>query len=83
MELDFAALINALSEKDVDCVIIGGVAMAVHGSSYTTEDFDIGYARDNENIQRLVAALKSFHPRLRAEGEPNGIPFPFDARTYP
>ena len=81
MEPDFGSLIKALSENCVDCVIIGGVAMAIHGSSYTTEDFDIAYDRDKQNIQKLVAALKPFDPRLRVQGESKGVRFPFDEHT--
>jgi hypothetical protein len=55
--------------------------MAVHGSSYATEDFDIAYARGTENIQKLVTALKPLHPRLRVQGQPDGMAFPFDERT--
>jgi hypothetical protein len=55
--------------------------MAVRGSSYTTEDFDIAYAHDEANIEKLVAALKPYHPRLRVQGEPSGVAFKFDARA--
>lgn len=81
MAPDFEALIKALTTQGVNCVIIGGMAMVAHGSSYVTEDVDIAYARDRENIEKLVAALKPFHPRLRVQGEPEGVAFPFDART--
>ncbi len=55
--------------------------MGLQGSSYRTQDIDIVYARDRENIARLVAALSPLKPRLRVEGEPNGLPFKFDAQT--
>jgi hypothetical protein len=40
---------------------------------------DIVYARDRENLARLVAALGSYNPYLR--GAPPGLPFHFDERT--
>src|SRR5438105_279793 len=40
---------------------------------------DVFYSRDRENIRRLVAALKPFHPYLR--GAPPGLPFVLDERT--
>ncbi|MBV9272189.1 MAG: hypothetical protein JO165_13930 [Candidatus Eremiobacteraeota bacterium] len=81
MAPDFEALIKALTTHDVKSVIIGGLAMVVHGSTYITEDIDIAYERDQHNIERLVAALEPFHPRLRVRGEPNGLAFRFDVTT--
>lgn len=48
---------HALAEHHVDCVIIGGVALAAHGSAYLTRDFDVAYLHERENIRRIVAAL--------------------------
>jgi len=39
------------------------------------------YARDENNIECLVTVLGKIHPRLRVEGEPDGLPFIVDART--
>ncbi len=55
--------------------------MGLQGSSYRTQDIDIVYARDRENVARLVAALAPLKPKLRVEGEPEGLPFKFDAQT--
>jgi len=38
---DFKALLRILSEAGVDCIIIGGVAAAVHGAARATFDLDI------------------------------------------
>ncbi len=62
-------------------VVVGGVAAALQGSAYVTEDIDIVYARDGDNLARLVAALSPFEPRLRVRGEPLGLPFLFDVAT--
>ncbi|MDP6631579.1 MAG: hypothetical protein QGH42_01525 [Kiritimatiellia bacterium] len=40
---------------------------------------DLGYRRTHDNIKRLVAALKPFHPRLRGVDEP--IPFTFSVNA--
>jgi hypothetical protein len=55
--------------------------MGLQGSAYRTQDIDIVYARDRENVARLVAALGPLKPRLRVEGEPEGLPFVFDVQT--
>ncbi len=73
------ALLGALNRGGVRFVIVGGAAMIIHGSSYITEDLDIVYARDADNVRKLVAALAPLRPRLRALGQ--AVAFKFDERT--
>jgi len=73
------APLRLLGEYKVDCVIVGGVAAAVHGSSLLTNDLDVCYARDGANLLRLAEALRSVHARLR--NAPEGLPFVLDAET--
>ncbi len=79
MTNDYKKLIPLLVRHQVNFVIIGGVAAVVHGSARLTFDLDVVYARDEENILRLVQALKPHSPYLR--GAPPGLPFVFDAET--
>ncbi len=54
--------------------------MMLHGSAYVSYDTDLCYARDSDNIDRLVLALRDFKPALRVStGET--LPFIWDART--
>ncbi|MBI2391567.1 MAG: nucleotidyltransferase [Deltaproteobacteria bacterium] len=76
---NFGALIRRLSSAGVEFVLIGGVAVLVHGHVRATLDLDVCYARTPENLERLVAALGPIHPRLR--GAPEGLPFFFDVQT--
>lgn len=76
---DFESLIRRLAAADVRFVLIGGFAAAVLGSPRTTVDLDVAYARDEENLARLAAALEPLLPRLR--GAPPGLPFVLDAAT--
>jgi len=73
------APLRLLGEYRVDCVIVGGVAAAIHGSSLLTSDLDVCYARDSANLKRLAEALQSVHARLR--NAPEGLPFILDAET--
>ena len=73
------ALLKLLGEHKVDCVIVGGIAAAIHGSMLLTNDVDVCYARDPENLKRLAGALQSVHARLR--NAPEGLPFILDAET--
>ncbi|HEX4606483.1 MAG TPA: hypothetical protein VH724_20965, partial [Candidatus Angelobacter sp.] len=51
------------------------VASTLHGSAYLTRDLDICYERTPENMERLVSALRPYHPRQR--DAPEGLPFSF------
>jgi len=73
------APLRLLGEYEVNCVIVGGIAAAIHGSSLLTNDLDVCYARDPTNLKRLAEALKSVHARLR--NAPEGLPFILDAET--
>lgn len=76
---DFEALLRALCAEGVRFVVIGGAAATAHGSARLTNDLDVVYGRDADNIRRLVAALAPFRPYLR--GVPPGLPFAWDTRT--
>jgi hypothetical protein len=73
------ALIERLRAEAVEFVIIGGIAMVLRGSSRTTIDLDICYARSNDNLERLARAIAPLGPRLR--GAPPELPFIWDAQT--
>jgi predicted nucleotidyltransferase len=76
---DFEAVFRALAPAEVRFIVIGGIAAILHGTARITYDVDVVYARDRENIRRLVAALKPFSPYLR--GAPKGLPFAWDEPT--
>ena len=75
----FRDLLETLVKADVRFVVIGGVALVLRGSTRLTVDLDISYARDSQNLERLVSALAPFHPHLR--GAPVDLPFIWDAQT--
>lgn len=68
-----------LGQYEVECVIVGGVAATLHGSSLTTRDLDVCYNRVSENLTRLIQALRSVNARLR--GAPEGLLFILDEET--
>lgn len=70
---DLAQLLEALHDAGVQFIIVGGVAATAHRSARVTQDIDISYARNDANLERLVAALRPFAPYLR--GAPRGLPF--------
>lgn len=66
------ALITALNTHSVRYVIVGGFAAILQGARYITQDVDLCYARDEENLPRLFRALEPFHPMIRPKPD---IPF--------
>jgi hypothetical protein len=79
MVTDFEKALATLTAGGVQFIVIGGVAATLHGSSFITQDLDVVYARNRENIHRLAAALQPCQPYLR--GAPKGLPFRWDERT--
>ena len=77
--MNFERVIQHLCDAGVDFVVSGGWAAIFHGSAHVTNDLDICYSRDKENLRRLAGALAPHHPRPR--GFPEGLPFVWDAGT--
>jgi hypothetical protein len=76
---DPVPVLERFAEADVDFVVIGGVAGAIHGSSVATFDVDLAYSREPENLEKVADVLRSLRAELR--GAPHGLPFILDAQT--
>jgi hypothetical protein len=76
---DYRVIVESLDRHKVDVVIVGAVAMVLHGSARLTRDLDLCYSREPANLERLAKALKPFAPSLR--DAPEGLPFTLDAAT--
>ncbi len=63
--IDFEQALTALARARARFVIVGGLAVTIHGSSYVTFDLDFCYARVRENLPRLAQALDPYHLRPR------------------
>ena len=72
-------ILGVLARHQVRFVVIGGIAGALQGSTTITNDFDICYARDEENLERLTAALTEVQATLRGVRQP--VAFLLEART--
>ncbi|HYJ86482.1 MAG TPA: hypothetical protein VEW46_10525 [Pyrinomonadaceae bacterium] len=71
--------LELLGKHAVDCVIIGGVAATLYGSTNLTNDLDVCYSRTAENLERLAKALLSVNAKLR--NAPRDLPSILDAET--
>ena len=79
MTPDYRVLVTALVDRDVQFVIVGGIALVLRGSARVTRDLDICYARAERNLEAIAAALAPLVPTLR--GAPADLPFRLDGET--
>ncbi|MEX2254970.1 MAG: hypothetical protein WEC34_05995 [Acidimicrobiia bacterium] len=70
-----AAALRVLAANQVDFVVIGGYAAALHGSPVFTSDTDICPDPDPANLRRLCTALRELDARIRTSTEPEGVAF--------
>lgn len=63
---DYVALLRVLNAHGVDFIVVGGVCAVLHGAPMATFDLDLVHSRSPENIERLLAALKSLNATSRA-----------------
>jgi hypothetical protein len=76
--IDFKAILRLLNDAGVRFVVIGGVAMHLHGANNFTLDMDISFSRERENTKALASALETQNARLR--GMPPELPCVIDAQ---
>lgn len=57
---DFRELLALFSAHRVECLIVGGYALAFHGAPRFTGDLDILVKPNAANAQRIVTALEAF-----------------------
>lgn len=55
----FLAVIRAFEREAVDYILVGGVAVNIHGIVRTTEDIDFFVDPTDDNVERIRRALRS------------------------
>ena len=68
---DFEHLLRALHDREVQFIIVGGVAATVHGSARLTQDLDVVYARGDARYRCLD--LPWLIRTKRAAGRPRDL----------
>jgi hypothetical protein len=63
---DFDAVFAALAQGRVRYLVVGGVAVVLHGYPRFTADLDLMLALDQANVRAAIAALSSLGYRPRA-----------------
>jgi predicted nucleotidyltransferase len=72
-------LLEALTSRGIDFVVVGGIAATLLGSARDTFDLDICPAPDPPNLDALGKLLVELHARLR--GIEDTVPFVPDSRA--
>ena len=54
----FLSLLESLEEEGVEYIIVGGVALNLHGLIRATEDIDLFVRPEPDNIEKLKRALR-------------------------
>ncbi|MEP6759223.1 MAG: hypothetical protein ABJB55_08510 [Actinomycetota bacterium] len=80
-EFDPRRIFEVLDRHGVRYVLIGGLAAILHGASHLTTDVDVVPKEARDNLDRLSAALKELHARIRVTSEPEGVPFDYSAES--
>lgn len=64
-------LLRALTEADVDYVVVGGVAVVLQGHIRTTVDLDLALEMSTDNVSAVLTVLESqgLRPRLPVPAE--------------
>ena len=79
-EFDPVAILRCLVEHGADFVMVGGVAGRLRGAPLVTQDVDVTPESSLDNLERVMGALEDLEARLRTATDPEGVPFPYDAK---
>jgi hypothetical protein len=71
-------MLRTLADRDVEFVVIGGVAARLRGAPILTEDVDVAPNMARANLEKLMLALRDLEAKLRTASEPNGVSLPLD-----
>lgn len=70
---DYEDLLREFVEAEVEFVLIGGWAVAVHGHGRATDDMDVLVRASEENAAKVYAALQRYGAPLAAHGVTSGL----------
>ena len=62
----FATILNKLNEKNIKYVIVGGLAVILHGYNRVTADIDLLLSLDEKNLEAMDKAMRElkYYPRI-------------------
>ncbi|MGQ9656166.1 MAG: nucleotidyl transferase AbiEii/AbiGii toxin family protein [Thermodesulfobacteriota bacterium] len=81
-ELDYRTIFQLLNDQGIDYLVVGGVAVNIHGVPRMTYDVDLMVSLERENLMRLVALMRRLGYRPRAPVDPEGLADPETRRAW-
>lgn len=60
LDRDWKDFLAALQAHGVEYMLVGGIALGVHGHVRYTKDLDVWFRATEANAERLIAALRTF-----------------------
>jgi predicted nucleotidyltransferase len=64
---NFSEILKALKEREVEFIVVGGLAAILGGAPINSFDVDVVHSRDAANIERLLAVLESLDAIFRIQ----------------
>jgi predicted nucleotidyltransferase len=58
----FRQILKLLVRSEIRFVLIGGLAMVLHGANLANRDVDITFAIDSDNLEKLSTWINPLHP---------------------
>jgi predicted nucleotidyltransferase len=68
-ELNLIAALQELRKREIQFIIVGGLAAVLHGAPVQTYDIDLVHSREAENIDRLLTFLAEADAIFRIQPE--------------
>src|SRR6266478_2692312 len=68
-EPDLIGTLRSLCERDIQFVLVGGLAAVLKGAPIQTYDVDLVYSRETANIERLLTFLQEIDAVFRIQPE--------------
>ena len=79
---DFRDFLRALNNQKVDYVLVGGMAVILHGYIRTTGDMDLWVRKTKENYGRIIKAFHEFRMPVFDMTEKNFLSDKFDVWMF-
>jgi hypothetical protein len=79
---DFRDFLKALNNNNVEYILVGGMAVILHGYVRTTGDMDVWVKRTKENYKRIVRAFHEFRMPVFDMSEENFLSDDFDVWMF-
>lgn len=79
---DFRDFLKALNSQQVEYILVGGMAVILHGYVRTTGDMDVWVKKTKDNYKKLIAAFAEFQMPVFDMTEENFMSDRFDVWMF-